>query len=163
MLSIYQLGSYYLSVIYILLYKIVTVVSVYLFTRDITEEWKGWMQVMFVWYHYFAAVEWYNWIRVYIAAYVWMTGFGVYAALSLSLSLTLCVYLCVCVCVCMCVCVNYTELSNNRSHHPHTQGTLLLNNMILIIIIIISRDIAPDIIFCLVFSFLIFVVKSHFV
>ena len=34
------------------------------------------MQVMFVWYHYFAAKEWYNWIRIYIAAYVWMTGFG---------------------------------------------------------------------------------------
>ena len=31
---------------------------------------------MFVWYHYFAAKEWYNWIRVYIACYVWMTGFG---------------------------------------------------------------------------------------
>ena len=34
------------------------------------------MQVMFVWYHVFAAKDWYNWIRVYIAAYVWMTGFG---------------------------------------------------------------------------------------
>ncbi|KAH3752761.1 uncharacterized protein LOC127847875 [Dreissena polymorpha] len=44
--------------------------------RAQTEEWKGWMQVMFVWYHVFAAKEWYNWIRVYIAAYVWMTGFG---------------------------------------------------------------------------------------
>ncbi|XP_012939674.1 protein REDUCED WALL ACETYLATION 2 [Aplysia californica] len=44
--------------------------------RDQTEEWKGWMQVMFVWYHYFAAKEWYNWVRVYIACYVWMTGFG---------------------------------------------------------------------------------------
>ncbi|ESO86103.1 hypothetical protein LOTGIDRAFT_63982, partial [Lottia gigantea] len=44
--------------------------------RDQTEEWKGWMQVMFVWYHYFAAGEWYNWIRIYIACYVWMTGFG---------------------------------------------------------------------------------------
>ncbi|XP_041360618.1 protein REDUCED WALL ACETYLATION 2-like isoform X2 [Gigantopelta aegis] len=44
--------------------------------RNQTEEWKGWMQVMFVWYHYFAAKEWYNWIRLYIACYVWMTGFG---------------------------------------------------------------------------------------
>ncbi|CAG5120363.1 unnamed protein product [Candidula unifasciata] len=44
--------------------------------RDQTEEWKGWMQVMFVWYHYFMAKEWYNWIRIYIACYVWMTGFG---------------------------------------------------------------------------------------
>ncbi|XP_078664404.1 uncharacterized protein LOC144907341 [Branchiostoma floridae x Branchiostoma belcheri] len=44
--------------------------------RDQTEEWKGWMQVMFVWYHYYAAKETYNYIRVFIACYVWMTGFG---------------------------------------------------------------------------------------
>eukprot|EP00758_Cryptobia_borreli_P002113 Tbor_TRINITY_DN2794_c0_g1::TRINITY_DN2794_c0_g1_i1::g.15216::m.15216 len=44
--------------------------------RDQTEEWKGWMQVMFLWYHYFNATEIYNVIRLYIAAYVWMTGFG---------------------------------------------------------------------------------------
>lgn len=44
--------------------------------REQTEEWKGWMQVMFVWYHYFKATETYNAIRVFIAAYVWMTGFG---------------------------------------------------------------------------------------
>ncbi|CAL1538720.1 unnamed protein product [Lymnaea stagnalis] len=48
----------------------------YFCPREQTEEWKGWMQVMFVWYHYFKAKEWYNWIRVYIACYVWMTGFG---------------------------------------------------------------------------------------
>lgn len=47
-----------------------------LLSRDQTEEWKGWMQVMFVWYHYFHAKETYNAIRVFIAAYVWMTGFG---------------------------------------------------------------------------------------
>ncbi|KAH7279067.1 hypothetical protein KP509_37G004000 [Ceratopteris richardii] len=44
--------------------------------RHQTEEWKGWMQVLFLLYHYFAAVEIYNAIRVFIAAYVWMTGFG---------------------------------------------------------------------------------------
>ncbi|XP_022088912.1 protein REDUCED WALL ACETYLATION 2-like [Acanthaster planci] len=44
--------------------------------RDQTEEWKGWMQVMFVWYHYFRAAETYNYIRLFIACYVWMTGFG---------------------------------------------------------------------------------------
>jgi len=44
--------------------------------RDQTEEWKGWMQIMFVLYHYFAEAEIYNAIRLYIAAYVWMTGFG---------------------------------------------------------------------------------------
>ncbi|KAJ6886216.1 hypothetical protein NC651_026792 [Populus alba x Populus x berolinensis] len=44
--------------------------------RHQTEEWKGWMQVIFLMYHYFAATEIYNAIRVFIAAYVWMTGFG---------------------------------------------------------------------------------------
>jgi hypothetical protein len=44
--------------------------------RDQTEEWKGWMQLMFILYHYFAEAPIYNAIRVYIAAYVWMTGFG---------------------------------------------------------------------------------------
>ncbi|KAL8466202.1 hypothetical protein ACS0TY_035349 [Phlomoides rotata] len=41
-----------------------------------TEEWKGYMQVLFLMYHYFAATELYNAIRIFIAAYVWMTGFG---------------------------------------------------------------------------------------
>lgn len=31
---------------------------------------------MFLLYHYFEAREIYNAIRVFIAAYVWMTGFG---------------------------------------------------------------------------------------
>lgn len=44
--------------------------------REQTEEWKGWMQVLFLLYHYFKASEIYNAIRVFIAAYVWMTGFG---------------------------------------------------------------------------------------
>ncbi|GJY13106.1 reduced wall acetylation 4-like protein [Tanacetum coccineum] len=60
--------------------------------RHQTEEWKGWMQargfsilftiksifllVLFLMYHYFAATEIYNAIRVFIAGYVWMTGFG---------------------------------------------------------------------------------------
>lgn len=44
--------------------------------REQTEEWKGWMQIGFLLYHYFHAVETYNIIRVFIAAYVWMTGFG---------------------------------------------------------------------------------------
>nr|KAJ0197242.1 hypothetical protein LSAT_V11C700356510 [Lactuca sativa] len=33
-------------------------------------------KVLFLMYHYFAATEIYNAIRVFIAAYVWMTGFG---------------------------------------------------------------------------------------
>ena len=44
--------------------------------RAQSEEWKGWMQIMFVLYHYFNETEIYNAIRMYIAAYVWMTGFG---------------------------------------------------------------------------------------
>lgn len=44
--------------------------------RDQTEEWKGWMQIIFLSYHYFNASEVYNLVRVLIAAYVWMTGFG---------------------------------------------------------------------------------------
>jgi hypothetical protein len=47
-----------------------------LLNREVTEEWKGWMQVLFLLYHYFNAGEQYNSIRLYIAAYVWMTGFG---------------------------------------------------------------------------------------
>ena len=44
--------------------------------RDQTEEWKGWMQFMFLNYHYFHAEETYNAIRIMITCYVWMTGFG---------------------------------------------------------------------------------------
>ncbi|XP_073061304.1 protein REDUCED WALL ACETYLATION 1-like [Primulina eburnea] len=50
--------------------------SVLYLNRHQTEEWKGWMQVLFLMYHYFAATEIYNAIRIFIAAYVWMTGFG---------------------------------------------------------------------------------------
>lgn len=44
--------------------------------RDQTEEWKGIMQLGFILYHYFHAEETYNLIRIFIACYVWMTGFG---------------------------------------------------------------------------------------
>ena len=44
--------------------------------RDQTEEWKGWMQFMFLLYHYLHAEETYNAIRIMITCYVWMTGFG---------------------------------------------------------------------------------------
>ncbi|XP_073273444.1 protein REDUCED WALL ACETYLATION 3-like isoform X1 [Primulina huaijiensis] len=50
--------------------------SILYLNRHQTEEWKGWMQVLFLMYHYFAASEIYNAVRVLIAAYVWMTGFG---------------------------------------------------------------------------------------
>ena len=44
--------------------------------RDQTEEWKGWMQFIFLLYHYYSAGEVYNSIRIMITCYVWMTGFG---------------------------------------------------------------------------------------
>ena len=44
--------------------------------RDQTEEWKGWMQIIFLLYHYYHAAEIYNSIRVMITCYVWLTGFG---------------------------------------------------------------------------------------
>eukprot|EP00732_Lithocolla_globosa_P004043 Lithocolla_globosa_v1_NODE_3498_length_1655_cov_24.973750.p1 type:complete len:469 gc:universal NODE_3498_length_1655_cov_24.973750:1484-78(-) len=45
-------------------------------SREQTEEWKGIMQIGFVLYHYFKVAEAYNLIRLFIGAYVWMTGFG---------------------------------------------------------------------------------------
>lgn len=45
-------------------------------SRHQTEEWKGWMQFAFIMYHYYRAWSAYNWIRVFVSSYVWMTGFG---------------------------------------------------------------------------------------
>lgn len=50
------------------------VVTVEILHRDQTEEWKGWMQLMFLLYHYYNAEEVYNSIRVMITCYVFMTG-----------------------------------------------------------------------------------------
>lgn len=47
-----------------------------LLNRPQTEEWKGWMQVLFLLYHYYEAKEAYNAIRIFIAGYVWLTGYG---------------------------------------------------------------------------------------
>ncbi|GBG24128.1 Protein REDUCED WALL ACETYLATION 1 [Hondaea fermentalgiana] len=47
-----------------------------LVNRDQTEEWKGWMQTVFLLYHYFHESEVYNPVRIMISCYVWMTGFG---------------------------------------------------------------------------------------
>jgi len=44
--------------------------------REQTEEWKGWMQFLFLAYHYWKMEGAYNDIRVYITCYLWMTGFG---------------------------------------------------------------------------------------
>jgi hypothetical protein len=45
-------------------------------SRDQTNEWRGWMQFMFILYHYQRAEPVYNAIRVFVSAYVWLTGFG---------------------------------------------------------------------------------------
>lgn len=50
--------------------------GVQLLSRPQTEEWKGWMQWAFIMYHYYRVYYVYNEIRVFVSAYVWMTGFG---------------------------------------------------------------------------------------
>jgi len=50
--------------------------GVQLLSRAQTEEWKGWMQFAFIMYHYYRMYSVYNEIRVFVSAYVWMTGFG---------------------------------------------------------------------------------------
>lgn len=49
-----------------------------LLSRAQTDEWKGIMQVGFLLYHYFHVTEVYTLIRVFIGAYVWLTGYGNY-------------------------------------------------------------------------------------
>ena len=44
--------------------------------REQTDEWKGWMQIIFLLYHYYRGTWIYNEIRVFVSVYVWMTGFG---------------------------------------------------------------------------------------
>ena len=56
-------------------------VRVTMLSRPQTEEWKGWMQFAFIMYHYYRAWSAYNWIRVFVSSYVWMTGWGNFSKL----------------------------------------------------------------------------------
>jgi hypothetical protein len=42
--------------------------------REQTNEWKGWMQYVFIAYHYCHAEYVYKPVRVFVSTYVWMTG-----------------------------------------------------------------------------------------
>ncbi len=47
-----------------------------LLNRHQTNEWKGWMQLIFLLYHYYRATWVYNEVRIFVSCYVWLTGFG---------------------------------------------------------------------------------------
>ena len=45
-----------------------------LLSRDLTSEWRGWMQAAFLMYHYCHMNEVYAFIRLLVSAYVWQVS-----------------------------------------------------------------------------------------
>ena len=75
----YNSDSFVVILILFFIYAIYTLQpsqDLSLLGREQTDEWRGWMQVIFLLYHYFKADVVYNLVRVLVSAYVWMTGFG---------------------------------------------------------------------------------------
>lgn len=45
-------------------------------SRHQTNEWKGFMQIIIILYHYYRAKYVYNEMRVFVSSYLWLSGFG---------------------------------------------------------------------------------------
>jgi len=45
-------------------------------SRNQCNEWKGWMQLVFIMYHYYDAKQAYVAVRLCVSSYIWLTGYG---------------------------------------------------------------------------------------
>ena len=168
-------------------------------SREQTDEWKGWMQIMFlmcqacmrcqpgfaqlgcsckkcllVRYHYFEEKEVYNAIRVYIAAYVWMTGYGNFFLYSKGKSYTIrrtlqmlfrlnflgfavCTvlgneYMLYYICAMHTIFTVFVLLAMYIGHALNTSGTVLWVKIVLTFALTLFLYDGPDMIFRLVFG-----------
>ena len=168
-------------------------------SREQTDEWKGWMQIMFlmcqacmrcqpgfaqlgcsckkcllVRYHYFEEKEVYNAIRVYIAAYVWMTGYGNFFLYSKGKSYTIrrtlqmlfrlnflgfavCAvlgneYMLYYICAMHTIFTVFVLLAMYIGHALNTSGTVLWVKIVLTFALTLFLYDGPDMIFRLVFG-----------
>eukprot|EP00439_Symbiodinium_sp_Y106_P061597 s887_g9.t1 len=143
-------------------------------SREQTDEWKGWMQIMFLMYHYFEEKEVYNAIRVYIAAYVWMTGYGNFFLYSKGKSYTIrrtlqmlfrlnflgfavCTvlgneYMLYYICAMHTIFTVFVLLAMYIGHALNTSGTVLWVKIVLTFALTLFLYDGPDMIFRLVFG-----------